>query len=45
MMVSLSNFTKHFWEEIRVLLFEALKESIIKKELMTSMKQGAITLI
>lgn len=39
------NFYKYFWEDLRNILFEALKDCIIKKELMTSMKQGVITLI
>ena len=34
------NFYKYFWEDLRVILFEALKECIVKKELMTSMKRG-----
>jgi len=35
---------KYFWEDLRNLLSEALKECIVRKELMT-MKQGEITLI
>ncbi|XDV39802.1 hypothetical protein PO909_008989 [Leuciscus waleckii] len=40
-----ANFYKHFWEEIKGLLFDAIIESIDKKELMTTMKQGLIKLI
>lgn len=40
-----ANFYKHFWEEIRDLLFNAITESITQKELMTTMKQGVIKLI
>lgn len=38
-------FYKTFWEDLKVLLFNALNECIMKGELMTSMKQGLITLI
>jgi len=38
------HFYKYFWEDLRNLLSEALKECIVRKELMT-MKQGEITLI
>lgn len=40
-----TNFYQFFWKDLRTLLFDALKESIEKKELMPSMKQGLITLI
>lgn len=40
-----ANFYKHFWEDIKGLLFDAIIESIDKKELMTTMKQGLIKLI
>uniref|UniRef100_A0A8C6WYS4 Reverse transcriptase domain-containing protein n=1 Tax=Neogobius melanostomus TaxID=47308 RepID=A0A8C6WYS4_9GOBI len=39
------NFYKFFWEEVREILFKALLECISQKELMTTMKQGVITLI
>uniref|UniRef100_A0A8C2CG96 Reverse transcriptase domain-containing protein n=1 Tax=Cyprinus carpio TaxID=7962 RepID=A0A8C2CG96_CYPCA len=35
---------KHFWHEIRILVFEALKECIDKAELSPSMKHGLIIL-
>lgn len=40
-----ANFYKHSWEEIKILLFQAINECIIQKELMTTMKQGIIKLI
>jgi len=36
---------KHFWPEIRTLVFEALRACIDKDELSSSMKHGLITLI
>uniref|UniRef100_A0A3B3DY82 Reverse transcriptase domain-containing protein n=1 Tax=Oryzias melastigma TaxID=30732 RepID=A0A3B3DY82_ORYME len=40
-----SNFYKFFWEDIKDLLFNALKECIQNNTLLTTMKQGVITLI
>ena len=40
-----TNFYQFFWKDVRDLLFDALKECIEKKELMSTMKQGLITLI
>lgn len=40
-----SNFYKFFWESIKDLLFYALKECIVNNDLMTTMKQGIITLL
>lgn len=40
-----TNFYKHFWEDIKPLLFQALIECINQKELMETMKQGVIKLI
>ena len=40
-----TNFYQFFWKDVRDLLFDALKECIDKKELMSTMKQGLITLI
>lgn len=40
-----TDFYRYFWMDVRILLFEALKESVEKKELMSTMKQGLITLI
>ncbi len=40
-----TNFYQFFWKEVRSLLFKALKECIEKKDLMSTMKQGLITLI
>lgn len=39
------NFHKHFWEEIRKLLFKAILECIENQQFMPTMKQGLITLI
>lgn len=41
----MANFYKCFWEEIKLLLFHEIQEYIVKKELMTTMKQGIITLL
>ena len=40
-----SHFHLFFWKELRELLYLALKECILDKELMTTMKRGLITLI
>lgn len=40
-----SNFYKHFWEDLKHLLFQAINECINQKELMQTMKQGIIKLI
>lgn len=40
-----ANFYKHFWEEIKIILFQAINECILKKELMTTMKKDLIKLI
>lgn len=40
-----SDFYKHFWEDIKDLLFFAIQECIKNKSLMTTIKQGLITLI
>uniref|UniRef100_A0A8C6K9W5 Reverse transcriptase domain-containing protein n=1 Tax=Nothobranchius furzeri TaxID=105023 RepID=A0A8C6K9W5_NOTFU len=40
-----TNFYKHFWEDLKLLLFSAINECINQKELMTTMKQGVIKLI
>lgn len=40
-----ANFYKHFWEEIKILLFQAIKECVIQNELMETMKQAIIRLI
>lgn len=40
-----ANFYKFFWKDIKMLLFDAVIESIKQKELMITMKQGVITLI
>lgn len=39
------NFFKFFWEDVREILFKALLDCMENRELMTSMKQGIITLI
>lgn len=39
------NFFQFFWEDLREILFKAILASIEKGELMSSMKQGLITLI
>lgn len=39
------NFYKFFWEDVRQILFKALLDCISNKELLTTMKQGLITLI
>lgn len=38
-------FYKFFWEDIKELLFYAIWECFINKDLMPTMKQGLITLI
>lgn len=40
-----SNFSEFFWEDLKELLFNALKECIEKNDLMPTMKQGVITLL
>lgn len=40
-----TNFYEFFWKDVRNMLFKALKECVEKKELMSTMKQGLITLI
>lgn len=35
-----ANFYKHFWEDIKLLLFQAIKECVNQKELMETMKHG-----
>lgn len=40
-----ANFYKHFWEHMKVLLFETLKETIEKSLLPQTMRQGVIVLI
>ncbi len=39
-----ANFYKDFWEDIKLLLFEAINECVNQKELMETMKQGIIKL-
>lgn len=40
-----TNFYQFFWNDLRQFLYKALRGCIHRKELMTSMKQGLITLI
>ena len=40
-----THFYKHFWEDIKPLLFQVLIECINQKELIEAMKQGVIQLI
>lgn len=40
-----SNFYKFFWEDLKELLLNALKECIEKNDLMPTMKQGVIMLL
>ncbi|OOO00291.1 MAG: hypothetical protein ATN35_08060 [Epulopiscium sp. Nele67-Bin004] len=40
-----SNFYKFFWEDIKELLFNAINECIDSNNLMSTMKQGIITLL
>lgn len=37
-----ANFYKHFWDDIKILLFQAINECIIQKEQMTTMKEDMI---
>lgn len=40
-----ANFYKHFWEDLKSLLFEAIIECANRKEVMETMKQGIIKLL
>lgn len=40
-----TDFYRVFWKDVRILLFETLKGCIEKRELMSTMTQGLITLI
>lgn len=40
-----SNFYKFFWEDVKELLFKAISECINSNNLMSTMKQGIITLL
>lgn len=37
-----TDFLKHFWEKLKLMLFQAITECINQKELMETMKQGVI---
>lgn len=39
------NFYKHFWEDTKLILSEAINEYVNQKELMETMKRGIINLI
>ena len=40
-----TRFLKHFWEDFKLMLFQAINGCINQKELMETMKQGVIKLI